>query len=119
MLLDESAKLLALRALVPYVPRASRALVFCVSRVPCSLVPYVLSCPTCLVFYVISCSTCSRVHRAIVSYLLSCLPCHRALRALVPHVPRSLRVPVFHATRASCALGSMWPCALRFMSPFF
>ena len=91
-------------------------------------VPYLLSCPTC------SCPTCSRVLRASCSTCCraspaSCTTCSRALRALMPQVPRTLRafVPtvllyptylVPYVLLCLHALCSMWPRALRFMSPF-
>ena len=76
----ESAKLHALRVLVPYMPRALRALV---PYVPRALRASRTSCPTCSRASHTSCPVCSRALHA------SCLTCSRALRALVPHVPRA------------------------------
>ena len=92
----ESAKLRALRALVPYVPRALRARVPNVTRALHALVPYVLSCPT---------------------YVL------HALRALVTHVPRALRVScptcscTPRASRPTCSRALCASCALRAFMP--
>ena len=67
----ESAKLRALRALVPYVPRALRAPMPYVPRALRALVPHV-----------------PRALRALVPHV------PRASRALVPYVPRALRALV-------------------------
>ena len=99
----ESAKLRALRALVPYVPRALRAPVPYVPRALRALVPHVpraLRAP-------VSCES-----RALVPYV------PRALRALVPHVPYApfaLRVLCQTCSRVSRVLGALVPhvsCAL-------
>ena len=55
---NESAKLRALRAVVPYVRRALRAPVPHVPRALRALVLHVFFCPTCFVPYVPSCFTC-------------------------------------------------------------
>ena len=87
----ESAKLHALRNLVPYVPSCRTFLVpYVLSCLTC-LVPYALSCPTCLVPYVPLCLTC------LVPYMLSCLKC------LVPYV--------LSCSRALCASCFTCPCA--------
>ena len=91
LLLNESAKLRALRALMPYVPRASRAPFFTCFRASRA------SCPTCLVSSVLSCTTCSRALR------VSCPTCSRVSRAscftcLVSYVPRANRALVSHVS---------------------
>ena len=86
LLLNESAKLRALRAwcltcpvlyvlsrltcLMPYVSRVLRTLVHYVLPCPTCLVPYMLSCLTCLMLYVpcvlrASCQSCSCVSRVL------------------------------------------------------
>ena len=77
----ESAKLHALRVLVPYMPRALRALV---PYVPRALRASLTSCPTCSRASHTSCPVCSRALHA------SCLTCSCALRALVPRAQHAL-----------------------------
>ena len=110
----ESAKLRALRALVPYVPRALRAPVPYVPRALRALVPHVPRALRALMPHVsralrapVSCTS-----RALVPYV------PRALRALVHHVPYApfaLRVLCQTCSRVSRVLGALVPhvsCAL-------
>ena len=105
---NESAKLGALRTLVPFVPRVPRALA---RYVPPVLRALVLHVP--------------RLLRALVSYV------PRAVRALVPHVPHALRplvpyVPCAHVLlRFTClvlhvpsSLRGLMPCTLWAIFPY-
>ena len=85
LFLNESGKLHALRAAVPYVPYVpsvptwSRALCLVLSWLTC-LVSYVVLCLTCLVPYILSCLT-----SLVPNVCLMCLV-PRAKRVLVSHV---------------------------------
>ena len=83
----ESAKLRALRALAPYLPRAPRASSPTCSRVHRALVPYVPLAPRTL------CRTCSCVSRASSSMW------PHALRFMCPF---SLRTLLFRTLRTVC-----------------
>ena len=77
-MMEESAKLRALRALVPCVSRALCPTCSRASRASCPtyLVPYVPLCLTCLVPCVLSCPTYLVPHVArTLPYVLSCLTC--------------------------------------------
>ena len=102
----ESAKLRALRALVPRVPHSLRSLKPYVPRALRALVSHLPSALRAFVLCV------SRVLRAVVSYV------PQILRALVPHVPRAICTSVFHLPRASRASCPVWTLASPFMSPF-
>ena len=119
----ESAKLCALCALVPHVPRTLRALV---PHVPRALRASCLTCPrasralclTCSRALRASCPTCSRASRA------SCPTCSHALRALMPYMPHALRALLPHVPRALCApcptcLVSYADSCLVLHEPFF
>ena len=84
---NRRSPLIALRALVPYVPCALNALVPYVPRVSPAL------CPTCSRASRASYPTCSRVLGA------TCPTCSCALRALVPYVPHALHALMPHVRR--------------------
>ena len=90
IVLTESAKLRALRALVPYVPSDSRASCPTCFRVLSASCPTCSqascsSCPTCSCALRASCPTCSHASRAsCLTYLLLYMP--RAKRAFMSHV---------------------------------
>ena len=128
MIVKEFAKLRALRALVPCVPRALHALVphvpYVLSCLTClvpyvllcltCLVPYVLSCPTCLVPYVLSCRTCSRALRTLAYYVLSCIVPYVFLCLTCLTCSCTSSALRFACSRAARDSGSTGPCAPGF-----
>ena len=116
LLLVESAKLRALRTLVPYVPCGLGALVPYVRLCLTCLVPYVLSSPPSLVSYMLLCPV------YLASDMLLCLTCScvsRDLHHMWPSVshfmgPFSLRNQLFRTLSTLCLnntfCASEFPC---------
>ena len=100
LLLVESAKLRALRTLVPYVPCGLGALVPYVRLCLTCLVPYVLSSPPSLASYMLLCPV------YLASDMLLCLTCSCAPCTLRQTCSCALHAPVFHVTCVICGLVS-------------
>ena len=84
----ESAKLLALRALLPHVLQCPTCLACSRALCPTCLVPYVLSCVTFLVPYVFSCLTCFAYSCTSSVLCLTCSRSARALNSMCSYAPR-------------------------------